>query len=522
MAFSLEPQSLDWALAHIGRHGDTAVFPRPFEFAAISEDWQSVRDFLARQDLDTWVTRPRRECLSPKGRYAYRVSTQLDPLDSLLYLALVYEIGGMIETARVPAEESVVFSHRFGPSASGQMYRHDIGWLSFTSACVKRAMASTISWVVLADISDFFQRVYHHRIQNTLDAVTCGSPHARVLTKFISQWRGGPSFGIPIGPSPSRLLAEITIDDVDHLLLASQSDFCRYSDDYRIFCRSRKEAYEKLASLAEALHQNHGLALQPQKTRIMSSEDFVKFAARTPESKELNNLAARFEVLVTALDLDSPYEAIDYEDLDHDHRQLVDALNLEDLLDVELGKEEPDVALTRFILRRLAQLNHSDPALKLITNAEKCYEVFSVLMEYLSQLTGLQKTVRDRVGAEVIKLITSSIVGHLPYHRCWLLSLFAAKNGWGQDTELNATYHAHSDPFTRRKAILGMGRARMGYWFRARLNDAMSLEAWQRRAFLAAVSCLPKDEQDHWYRAQRTRLDPLDDVVVRWARANPF
>ena len=50
-------------------------------------------------------------------------------------------------------------------------------------------------------------------------------------------------------------------------LLAKGITFIRYNDDYRMFASSHSEAYRHLAFLADVLYKNHGLTLQPQKTK---------------------------------------------------------------------------------------------------------------------------------------------------------------------------------------------------------------------------------------------------------------
>ena len=51
MTVNVAEDSLDWALAHTERHGDTDVFPIPFEFQAIRFSWDEVRTKLSRRDL---------------------------------------------------------------------------------------------------------------------------------------------------------------------------------------------------------------------------------------------------------------------------------------------------------------------------------------------------------------------------------------------------------------------------------------------------------------------------------------
>lgn len=117
----LKKRSLDWALKHAVRFGDTDVFPHQFEFEAIKHDWKDISKFLVSEDIHNWKTRPLRSLLSPKSRYGFRIITQLDPLDFLIFAALVYEIGGDLEAHRVPVRDKIVYSHRFNPDSDGRM-----------------------------------------------------------------------------------------------------------------------------------------------------------------------------------------------------------------------------------------------------------------------------------------------------------------------------------------------------------------------------------------------------------------
>ena len=39
---TIKPESLAWALTHVRRHGDTDIFPVPFEYEAIAHDWNAI------------------------------------------------------------------------------------------------------------------------------------------------------------------------------------------------------------------------------------------------------------------------------------------------------------------------------------------------------------------------------------------------------------------------------------------------------------------------------------------------
>lgn len=523
MALHLSGDSLDWALLHIERYGDTNIFPRPFEFAAIRHQWDDVKSWLMGRDLLGWTPRQKRSTLTPKGRFSYRVSTQIDPLDSIIYLGLIYEIGNELEAYRVPPEQRIVFSNRFAPTAEGHLYDRSLSWSSFLAKSAELAEHQSTSHVVVADIADFFPRIYQHRVKNSLDGATRRTEHVRVIMKLLRSWSRGVSYGIPVGPTPSLLIAEVTIDDVDQYLRAEGTRFCRYVDDYRIFCDSYRHAYERLARLAELLHQNHGLTLQAGKTSILTVENFRRAYLRTPESVELRSLAMRFDELVNVLDLDTPYEPIDYQELDPNERDLVDRLNLDTLLGAEISSQSPDLALVRFILRRLGQLNHGRFAPMLLEQAERFYPIIPAIIRYVEALTGLPSDRKRELGNRLASLIQNSYISHLPYHKGWLLSPFTSSGDWLENEDrFQQLYNEATDVFSKRKLILAMGRAHKSFWFRSQRDNVLALDPWERRAFLASASCLGTDERRFWYRSLDRDLDPLEKFIVQWAQANPF
>jgi hypothetical protein len=131
----LKIASLNWALKSAEKFGDTSEFPLPFEYAAIRSDWKNIREYLSQQDILNWSTRTERSVLAPKSHFGLRVITQLDPLDSLVFAALIYELGDEIETSRIPAKETTVFSFRFRPEANGQMLDPTISYSDFLHRC---------------------------------------------------------------------------------------------------------------------------------------------------------------------------------------------------------------------------------------------------------------------------------------------------------------------------------------------------------------------------------------------------
>jgi hypothetical protein len=555
--FYLEEDSLDFALTHIMDRGDTDILPPAAEFEAVFDQWDELRSFLCGSDLDNWSVRPLRRCLSPKRHLGLRICTQLDPLDSLVVTALVYEIGANLEASRVPRSQGIVHSHRFDPDeTTGRFYAPDPNFSTFRASSLDRARTRG-GFVVMTDISDFYPRLYSHRLENALRPVAGSDDHARIVVKLLSQWNQSVSYGIPVGPAVFRLLAEIAIADVDETLQSEGIEFCRYSDDYRLFVDNQRSAREALALLANVLFKNHGLTLQESKTEIVPGVDFVNRFS-TSESDTLRQaLENRYQELVSSIDLSSgdalgaegapveldpapeiddqlsdldesvrefllasieirDYVEIRYDDLTEDQQALVDSMNIWETLRSQLdGSEVFDVALVRFLLDQIVRLRLQDPADTLRLGIQYLYPIFARLVKAVSIQAPDDEARRAELGSWLLGLFDDEIVGYLEYHRAWILSVFSGDASWNHKDILVSTYNTNFDMFTRPETVLALGRAGMDHWFRVRKSEIMSLPVWERRAFLAGAACLPKDEAKHWYRSILPQLDPLETAIAR-------
>jgi len=515
----LQPESLDWALEHAIKQGDTDIFPRAFEFHAIKYKWDEIKSYLLQENILEWRARPCRRCLAPKHRYGFRVSTQLDPLDFLIYTALVYEIGSDLEDKRIPIDSQCVFSYRFAPSSEGILFDNNMDYGAFQSKSRELLDTGKYSHVVTADIADFYPRLYIHRLQNAMQRCTKRNNHVKAIMNLLNQWNEHFSYGIPVGPAPSRLLAEIAIDDVDRVLLSEGSTFVRFIDDFRIFCTSLVDAYEKLALLATTLFENHGLGLQQHKTKIFTSDDFQKTRFLSHEATELERLTKRFYEIAIGLGLEDLYGYIDYDALEPEQQAAIDSLNLEELLAEQLQLEDIDIPLTRFILRRLGQLDSSDSIDEIFRAIDRLYPVAVDVAQYLMKLRSLGTKNKQALGARILELLRGTAVSRLEFHRMWFLALFSSSNDWGNKDKLTGLFNNLGDAFSQRKIVLALGYCLEDHWFRMRKRSVFNFAPWLRRAFLAAASCLPGDEKRHWYQSLETRLDPLERAISVWARS---
>lgn len=523
MSTTLSKKTIEWTLEHFARHNDTDIFPKPFEFQAIYHNKDEFVKKLSGQDIFQWNTRTYRRCLVPKHRYGFRLATQLDPLDMIFYFGLLYEAGEEIENNRVKADRKVSFSYRFSPDDKDYfLFDRNINFSEFQKN--SRDLAAHHKFVVVTDIADFYPRIYFHRLENALSTSLSKLPnHGKVIGNLIKGWNQHVSYGIPIGNSPSRLLAEIVIDDIDRILLAEGIVFTRYVDDYRIFCASRQEAYRCLVRLANALHDSHGLTLQSQKTKILTSQEFIERVIETEEQKEIKSLANGFDEIIFSLDLENPYEPLDYDFLSPEIQAKINGLNLESLLYEQLEKEEIEISMTKFLINRLGQLKRIEPLNKLLDSIDNLHPVFSEIIRYLSEIgEGLTPEKRKEIGSFLLGKLQDSVICNLEFNKMQIMSMFAGTNKWGNTESLARYYNLESDAFFRRTVILALGKSDQGYWLRSKKVSFDQMGAWDKRAFLYAASCFPKDERDHWYKAIKKSRDELEEYIISWASKNPI
>lgn len=521
---NLSPASLDWALAHVKKEGDTDVFPRPFEIDAISDDWSEVREHLEKQDIHNWSTYTQRSLLAPKSFWGFRIVTQLDPLDTLIFTAVLYEIGADLEKNRVPVKKGCVFSHRFNPKGDGTLYDPEIGYHQFRKAAEELTSRRGYTHVAVTDIADFFPRIYSHRLENALSAYTNKSCHVTAIRKLLHGWNATESHGIPVGPAASRLLADIAIHDVDEALLGNGIKFVRFIDDYRLFAHSESEAFRYLTVLAETLYQNHGLTLNPQKTRICTIDQFRNSYLSAPEDRQVDSLRSRFQKILKELRIQDPYGEIHIAELPPKAQQELSEINLRVLLEQEIvsGGADVDYSLVRFVLRRMAQVQDDSAIDALIQKIESLHPVLPEIIEYFRALNGLGSSERYRIGQKITTALKKTYLAELPYYQMWGLNLFCTDSTWNSAHLFEPMLRTATDQFTRRQLILAIGRARKRHWFQSRWRHLFDESEWCRRALIFAASCLEKDAYSHWGNAVKQRLSILERSVLKFGKAHPM
>lgn len=282
-------QALSLAISHIEEKGFDDVlrppaFLPPIEHAAIKAKPEgfkkiarsSTLSFLNQADLKTNRIGSTCHFLIMRDQFTFRKVCWLDPFDLVKYLTLAIILFEWIEPHRIAKEAGVIHSHRKSANPA-ELFDANFGYKSFRKASGDLTRARIGQWKVVTDISNFFDRIGNHALENHLGDIHCPQKYITLLTEILFQWAGDRrSFGLPVGSDASRIIAEAALLGVDRKMQELGFPFVRYVDDFRIFTATRAEAFDAMRSLSEIL-SDEGLSVNHKKTSIMQIRDDSDF-----------------------------------------------------------------------------------------------------------------------------------------------------------------------------------------------------------------------------------------------------
>jgi hypothetical protein len=494
----LKKESLDWAFSHVQRFGDGDIFPVPFEFAAYRPVWGAVRGYLAGVDVAHYEITGGLKMMVPKHTEGFRGATQLNPLDSLLYMALVFESAEEIERFRKPRD--VACAYRLAISKDGTLFEKDSGWSEFHNSSKALLDRPDCRFVLTADISDYYNQISHHRVQGALAQAGVDENRSQVIERFLGNVNAlHHSRGIPVGPAVSILLAEACLSDVDNFLSRGYRH-TRYVDDFRVFCGSSEEALKALHDLSDYLYTAHRLSLQAGKTRIFSKDEFRKEELFDPVLRERQAKKQRLEELLDSLRDQGYPEASDMVDEDEVAIEV-----LKELVGEVIKRRYFPLALARYVLRRAGSLRSRAILPEVLENILRFVPVLRDLMLYLL------KTAHPRhysnIGRALEVLIAQSDYRAIPFVQYWVLTAIQAVPGFALVEKALAWSNA-SDASIRDRMLALTARAyNLADWVRGKKETWANVSPWAQRANIWASSILPRDERSHWLQPIRNNSE---------------
>ncbi|MEV6286483.1 RNA-directed DNA polymerase [Kribbella sp. NPDC051770] len=518
-------ESFKRAILNVAGWGDTDVFPFPIEnhiFYDLPDDVLGALRALAAS-LSAKNTLPSEpfsmySCLAPVGYHGFRWATQIEPIWNAYLLGAVLQIAPQIEASRLSESDGRVYSYRFRSAPHDGLFASD-GWRDFQSRC--RALAEEHAYVVAVDIADFYARVYHHPMENAIQAVDDSGNLHSTITQVLARLSGGTSYGLPVGGPAARMLAELLLDTVDRLLLieASTKNFVRYADDYRFFVNTLPDAYRAIGYLSEKLQRNQGLSLQKSKTRIMKSAEYISIL----DPVELPaGSAAKFLSLHIHFD---PYSATPVEDYERLNAKIQE-FDILGMLRHELTKGRVNAALTRRLVGALKFMDGEtrwQALLSLLENVDTLAPVWpQVMLAFRDCLKDLSDERIEQAHEEIRRLINENHhVAQIDLNLSYMVRVLGQKHS-SQNAELLMRIYGGPHGFgsgpapnLQRDIMLTLAKWNVRFWLSDQKSYVESMHPWVKRAFIIASSQMG-DEGRFWRTSARRGYTPFEEVIKKW------
>jgi hypothetical protein len=456
--------------------------------------------------------------LTQVGYTGFRWATQIEPFWNAYYLSLVIYLADQIEKERIPEDHKVVFSYRYKWNPTEAKLFKDISWTDYRAHSLE--IAKKFNFVVTTDIADFYPRIYHHRIENALNRLTSPSDAPKRIMELLSRFSKNVSYGLPIGGPASRILAELALNATDMHLVRRKIQFCRYADDYCIFCDDRAEAYRILVLLSEKLF-NEGLVLQKQKTRILTADEFYETARMLdPATKEDPNATEEQKLLSISIRFD-PYSETAFDDYER-LKAAVKEVDILGILGREVAKTTIDATVAKQAINAIRALDESarDGALRTILDAENLL----VLLPIFSSVMRMVRAVYENLG-EVMKDFVDSALIALYDNKSHLLSVelnlsyyiqaLGTHQNLRKEEILIDIFERIANPLIRRQIILTMAEWSCHYWLSDIKQHYGSFTEWEKRAFIIASYVLG-DEGKHWRDHTKASWNSMEKIIRDW------
>ncbi|MGC4049129.1 MAG: RNA-directed DNA polymerase [Paludibaculum sp.] len=508
--FFLTSNELDNALEAINYHGFSTMIPPPPEWGVVNDNWLAIKGAIEKIDLDTYDPILPLKIFGPKSRANIRIMHMLHPQDLLIYTALVLIAKDDIERNRIPTGAKRVFSYRVDAGCPKKIYGTKSSHEKYREQLDIKSQARAVKFVGIADIADFYPRIYQHRLENVIESVARSQRTrdvARVLVrKLIASLMGGNSYGIPVGPYASRLLGEAVLIDVDAALQNHRVNFVRWVDDYNIFCSSEYDCQSALFALGESLYNKHGLTLQSAKTKILPVQSYRSDVLLRYAEK----LTGRDAVVSMLRGLSVGYDPTDeMEPLDETSIQealaVLQSTDLREMLETSLS----DTALVDFeavvyALKKLPRIPGVPISLKrsildlVVDNARLLYPVAEQLAKYVLSFPTLTRAERNRIAVKLLRPLKSKFNVPPDYYAMWVLHVFASSSDWSHAGDIASLYASSTSEVVKRYATLAISSCGT----RAEavgIKDAyVGASPLHRLGILFASRKLGGDERKHW------------------------
>ena len=505
--------SLDFAKIHLTQFWDSDFFPKAYEFDSLWGQWDQVREYLSQTPIGELEVLLPRKMAAPKPDGGYRIVHQLDPLNAIAYTAMAHHVAVSVEAARPPIESRVACSYRLTPDArTGRFYDPKHGYRDFVHQ--SRYLAASCKHIFVADITDFYNQIYLHRLQNAIGSAnpTHGA-FAAQLERFLTRLSDGVSHGVPVGPVASIVMSEAVMLDIDAFISGLGFFHTRYVDDIRVFSNDLSSLRGLQQELTYYLHCHHRLVLASGKTRTMTSEKFLESILDDPEEVERREIHSALEEIepLGGYELEEPPKR----DGREESERRVEVLRA--LMERVCALSPLDLGLARHVLRRCRRYKIRAIIPQLLAHFDHFVPAMNDVVLYLRAVTS-QRMI-DQYHADIFRALTSSAVLDIKWARYWTSNFVVRTWQLLSRPEFERYVFEHGDLESQAFAAL---QQRNVSWIRQQRTRIDEVGGWPRRQILRAGLALAADERRHWYRNLLANNRPgAERWLLQWLMSQP-
>lgn len=433
----------------------------------------------------------------PKTSYTTRPGSVPEIEDRIYYQYLVDEIAEEIEEKLVPVEEKVVHSYRYNNRTSTDMFLK--GRASYTTFEERtNEISKQFEYTIVTDVSSYFERIYHHELENTLRGLGATTSLVESLCDLLRKWRKGNSYSIPQGIWPSDYLGNIYLDPVDKFMMRKGYVYCRFVDDIRIGVNSYLEAQSVLLLLEEKL-ASLGLTLNDAKTKIIPSSQIEEVLFPHKQRIEEIKDEVKQKYKFSSNPYDDSYEEEDSEDED------VDLTSARELFREQLNLEYPIPSITRFCLKHLKNFQDEEILEDVINNLDRLVVVTPQVVNYLYRVyKATDEQGKEYISGSVASFVKDELTNY-DWQIMWFLQLMSKFRSIGspevnsiREHIMNTNKDIHDAVLINALLLLGKHGDSADYEWILSLFDK-NYSNWVKQGIVYSLRNMPITKRNHFY-----------------------
>lgn len=496
----LTDDSLEFAKKHIENYYDSDFFPKAFEYDSIWHNWDQVKSHLTGTNINKLRTKHPLTMASKKPSGSYRIVHQLEPIDTIIYTALAFLVTNQVENSR--ADKNIACSYRFALEDGG-FFDKNSGFKNFTD--VVENLSNKYKCILITDITDFYNQIYLHRLHNAIERADPALSNIAVdIEQFIMSINDKASQGIPVGPAASIIMSEATLIDIDEFISGKGVEHARYVDDFRIFANSKSELEKILESLTLYLHENHRLTLASDKTKVLSTTEYVESVLHNQYEMEKVEIFETLEIL-------NPYSGeVEFEEVFVTEMPDLEK-HLDHITEQIFKRNSLDLGLARALIRKAKKNKIGSVTKTIFDNFDTFIPVINDVVLYFK---AMQSEAFEADNLQNFISILESDATTSKLVRYWLEWYFANNTTLLQNVKIKQ--FINQSEFVENQALAAITSKNVA-WVREHKNKVFYVGEKGKRAILYASQILPKDERNNWLRnIDKSTPEELDKWLIKW------